>query len=49
MKDIKFYPKICWSVAISVAVISLGAFLWSQSKNDTIESGCLLNGYIDDG
>ena len=40
MKDIKFYPKICWGVAISVTVLSLGAFIWSQSSNDTIEGGC---------
>lgn len=40
MKDIKFYPKICWGIAISVTVLGLGAFLWSQSNNDTIEGGC---------
>ena len=40
MKDIKFYPKICWGVAISVIVLGLGTFIYSQSNNDIIEGGC---------
>ena len=36
MKDIKFYPKICWGIAISIAVVGLGAVLYTTYKKDNI-------------